>query len=107
MKVLLEHGAQVNASGGYFGSALQAAAYVGSMEGVQLLLQKGAAVNARGGRYGSALQAAKAAGRAKIAEALVDAGAQELDWKNETISGDDSLEFRKVEAVRVRARPSR
>ncbi|KAG9856706.1 hypothetical protein KCU98_g1307, partial [Aureobasidium melanogenum] len=79
MKVLLEHGAQINASGGYFGNALQAAAYVGSMEGVQLLLQKGADVNARGGRYGSALQAAKVAGRTKIAEVLVDAGAQELD----------------------------
>lgn len=78
-RVLLDHGAPVNTSIGYFGNALQAAAYMGSMEAVQLLLQKGADVNARGGRYGSAVQAAKATGHATIAEIFVNAGAQELD----------------------------
>lgn len=58
VKLLLEKGADVNAQGGYFGNALQAASYIGSKEVVRLLLAKGADVNAQGGNYGNALTTA-------------------------------------------------
>ncbi|KAH7205024.1 hypothetical protein BKA60DRAFT_656100 [Fusarium oxysporum] len=51
-------GADVNAQGGEYGNALQAASYNGNRDVVQLLLDKGADVSAQGGRYGNALQAA-------------------------------------------------
>jgi ankyrin repeat protein len=56
--LLLEKGADVNAQGGHYGNALQAAANGGHDSVVTLLLEKGADVNAQGGHYGNALQAA-------------------------------------------------
>jgi ankyrin repeat protein len=56
--LLLEKGADVNAQGGYYGNALQAAANGGHESVVTLLLENGADVNAQGGYYGNALQAA-------------------------------------------------
>jgi ankyrin repeat protein len=56
--LLLEKGADVNAQGGFYGNALQAAAQGGYTSVVTLLLEKGADVNAQGGCYGNALQAA-------------------------------------------------
>jgi ankyrin repeat protein len=47
--LLLEKGADVNAQGGYFGNALQAASSGGHDSVVTLLLDKGADVNAQGG----------------------------------------------------------
>jgi ankyrin repeat protein len=44
----LEKGADVNAQGGYYGNALQAAANGGHDSVVTLLLEKGADVNAQG-----------------------------------------------------------
>ncbi|KAF8239490.1 hypothetical protein L208DRAFT_1237287, partial [Tricholoma matsutake] len=58
VKLLIEKGANVNAQGGFFGNALQAAAYNGNQEIVKLLIEEGANVNAQGGEYGNALQAA-------------------------------------------------
>ncbi|KAK4117923.1 hypothetical protein N657DRAFT_584570, partial [Parathielavia appendiculata] len=57
-RLLLDNGADVNAQGGQYGTALQAAASKGEMEIVRLLLDNGADVNAQGGEYGTALQAA-------------------------------------------------
>ncbi|KAK3946522.1 ankyrin repeat-containing domain protein, partial [Pseudoneurospora amorphoporcata] len=70
VRLLLDHGADVNARGGTYDTALQAAA-VGRRQGVidegggpgwlnvaKALLDYGADVNARGGKYGTALQAA-------------------------------------------------
>ncbi|KAK8064712.1 hypothetical protein PG994_007350 [Apiospora phragmitis] len=57
-KELLETGAEVNAQGGNFGNALQAASLGGHEAIVRLLLEKGAEVNAQGRHYGNALQAA-------------------------------------------------
>ncbi|KAL7935792.1 ankyrin repeat-containing domain protein [Trichoderma chlorosporum] len=65
----------INAQGGLFGSALQAAAYSGQTPTINLLLNRGAHVNARGGKYGSALNAAVIAGNWDIVRILLDAGA--------------------------------
>ncbi|KAI9881508.1 MAG: hypothetical protein M1830_000071 [Pleopsidium flavum] len=75
VRVLLEQGADVNAQGGRYGNALQAASYSGHDEIVQQLLEKGAHVNARGGEYGSALQAASYSGHDKIVQQLLEKGA--------------------------------
>ncbi|KAK1246570.1 hypothetical protein MKX08_000372 [Trichoderma sp. CBMAI-0020] len=68
-------GIDVNAHGGLFGSALQAAAYSGQTPTVVLLLNKGARINACGGKYGSALNAAVIAGNWDTVQILLDAGA--------------------------------
>jgi len=47
MNLLLEKGADVNAQGGHYGNALQAAASEGHGMIVNLLLEKGADVNAQ------------------------------------------------------------
>ncbi|KAK3896805.1 hypothetical protein C8A05DRAFT_48313 [Staphylotrichum tortipilum] len=63
VQTLLDSGTDVNAQGGYYGTALQAACAQGSEADlglVTLLLQSGADVNAQGGYFGSALQAAAA-----------------------------------------------
>ncbi|KAF5353786.1 hypothetical protein D9758_010624 [Tetrapyrgos nigripes] len=86
VKVLVENGADVNAEGGYFGFALQAAAssgklwaygfalqaaaFQGNLDIVKYLVEKGADVNAKGGNYGFALQAA--ADRMDIVKYLVE-----------------------------------
>jgi ankyrin repeat protein len=58
LRVLLEHGANVNWQGGKYGCALQAATANYRLENVKLLLRYGADVNAQGGYYGNALTAA-------------------------------------------------
>lgn len=58
LTLLLDHGAEVNARGGKFGTALQAACTSGEMKRVRVLLDRGADVNIEGGEYGTALQAA-------------------------------------------------
>ncbi|KAK3351875.1 LOW QUALITY PROTEIN: ankyrin repeat-containing domain protein [Neurospora tetraspora] len=65
--VLLQHGADVNAQGGLYGTALQAAAIYRQEEIVELLLKYGADVNAQGGIYGTALQAAATATKSLVA----------------------------------------
>ncbi|CAF3557462.1 unnamed protein product [Fusarium graminearum] len=72
---LMTEGADVNAQGGYFGNALQAASCKGNLEIVQLLLQKGADVNAQGGYFGNALQAASCKGNLEIVQLLLQKGA--------------------------------
>ncbi|KAL6802257.1 ankyrin repeat-containing domain protein [Trichoderma sp. SZMC 28012] len=76
-KWLLEHcpDINVNAQGGFFGSALQAAAYTGRTLLVKLLLDKGADANVRGGKYRSAMNAAVVRGCWDIVEILLKAGA--------------------------------
>jgi ankyrin repeat protein len=66
----------VNAQGGLYGNALQAASVGGSVEVVQLLLDKGAEVNAQGGQYGNALQAASVGGSVEVVQLLLDKGAE-------------------------------
>jgi ankyrin repeat protein len=73
--MLLEKGADVNAQGGYYGNALQAASAEGKKEVVGMLLEKGADVNARGGLYGNALQAAFSEREEEIIGMLLEKGA--------------------------------
>ena len=58
-----------------YGNALQAAAYMGGIEVIQLLLDWGADLNAQGGIYGNALQAASHMGRFRVVQLLLDKGA--------------------------------
>ncbi|KAL4745563.1 ankyrin repeat-containing domain protein [Aspergillus terricola var. indicus] len=68
-------GADTNTQGGEYSNALQAAAYEGYQEIVQLLLYKGADINAQGGFYGNALQAAVSEGLQDIVQLLLGKGA--------------------------------
>ncbi|KAI1307434.1 ankyrin repeat-containing domain protein [Xylaria venustula] len=62
VQLLLDYGAQVNAVGGEYGTALQAAiVHEVDIDVLELLIKHGADVNAVGGEYGTALQAACAA----------------------------------------------
>ncbi|CAN9191527.1 unnamed protein product [Alternaria alternata] len=74
-RMLLDKGADVNAQGGHYGNALQAASAGGHEAMVMLLLDKGADVNAQGGHYGNALQAASAGGHEAMVMLLLDKGA--------------------------------
>jgi ankyrin repeat protein len=75
-KWLLAKGASINAQGGYYGNALQAASYRGHEQIVEILLNKGADVNAQGGIYRNALQAASYGGHKRIVEILLDKSAE-------------------------------
>ncbi|ELR05748.1 hypothetical protein GMDG_07590 [Pseudogymnoascus destructans 20631-21] len=72
---LIEEGVDVNAQGGRYGNALQAASCKGHDKTVEVLLSKGADVNTQGGRYGNALQAASFEGHNKTVEVLLSKGA--------------------------------
>ncbi|KAF7970481.1 hypothetical protein HWV62_23841 [Athelia sp. TMB] len=74
-QLLLENGANINLTGGRYGTALQAACAQDQLELATLLLEKGADVNVAGGIYGTALQAACTRGHLKLAVLLVDRGA--------------------------------
>ena len=74
-------GADVNAQGGRYGNALQAASRYGHFDLVQLLLNNGAAANAQGGEYGNAIKAARSRWAhkdwAQIVQLLLEFGAWE------------------------------
>jgi Ankyrin repeats (3 copies) len=72
---LLEKGADVNAQGGFYSSALQVALYKGHDQIVQQLLKKGSDINAQGGFYCNALQAASCEGHYQIVQQLLEKGA--------------------------------
>jgi ankyrin repeat protein len=75
VKLLLDAGVDVNAQGGKFGNALQAASVNGYEQVVKLLLDAGADVNAQGGHFDSALQAASVNGQEQVVKLLLDTGA--------------------------------
>lgn len=76
VKLLLAKGINVNATGGRYGSALQAAACKGHREVIEALLENGVDVNQTGGEYGNALQGACSYGHRSCAELLLDNGAE-------------------------------
>jgi ankyrin repeat protein len=65
----------VNAQGGNYGNALQAASYRGHGTVVKMLLDAGADVNLQGGKYGNALQAASYRGHGTVVKMLLIARA--------------------------------
>jgi ankyrin repeat protein len=65
----------VNAQGGEYGIALQAASHKGNEAIVGLLFEKGSDVNAQGGEYRNALQAASSRGHEDIVYLLLERGA--------------------------------
>jgi len=67
--------ADINAQGGCYGNALQAASNNGHEKVVQQLLAVGADVNAQGGQYSNALYAASTHGHEKVVQLLLAAGA--------------------------------
>ncbi|KAF2030966.1 ankyrin, partial [Setomelanomma holmii] len=69
VELLLDHGANVSAEGGMWGSALVAAAYGENQKVVELLIDRGADLHFKGGHYGNALQAA-----------CVKAGVETIDY---------------------------
>jgi hypothetical protein len=71
-RLLLDAGADINAQGGFYGSALQAASEGGHEAVVRLLLDKDADVNIQGGQFGSALHAASWGGHEAVVRLLVD-----------------------------------
>jgi hypothetical protein len=70
--MLFNRGADVNAQGGCYGNALQAASRCGHEKAMQVLLNRGKDVNAQGGKYGNALQAASVDGYEKVVQKLLD-----------------------------------
>ena len=71
----LNEGADINAQGGLYGNALQAASFSNNDQIIRMLLDQGADVNVQGGGYGNALQAASFEGHEKVMQILLDQGA--------------------------------
>ena len=75
MHNLKQRGVDPNASGGRYGSALQAATVNGHREAVKFLLSLGVDINRRGGEFGSAIVVAAARGWVDILQILLHEGA--------------------------------
>ena len=75
VELLLDRGADINAVGGNYGTALGAAAFSGNGAIVGLLLERGADINAVGGDYGTALGAAAYHRQEEVVRLLLDRGA--------------------------------
>ena len=67
----------MNAKGGEYGNALQAASFKGNEAIVKLLLENGAEVNAKGGKYENALQAALFSGAEAVVKLLLEASGKQ------------------------------
>jgi ankyrin repeat protein len=74
VELLLNAGANVNAQGGNYGTALQIASLRGREKVVKLLLKAGADANAAGGEYVTALHAASFKGHEEVVELLLKQG---------------------------------
>ena len=72
IQILLDNNADVNAQGGHFGNALQAASEGGHEAAIKLLLDNNTDVNAQGGLFGNALQAASYGGHEAAIKLLLD-----------------------------------
>ncbi|EUC49462.1 hypothetical protein COCMIDRAFT_64937, partial [Bipolaris oryzae ATCC 44560] len=91
LQFMLDAGADINAQGGPYGNALQAATHTSKVEIVKVLLDAGADVNAQGGHYGNALQAARHRRTSMyrddemgiIVKMLLNAGAEDTDQDGE------------------------
>ncbi|KAH6952204.1 hypothetical protein DER45DRAFT_577719 [Fusarium avenaceum] len=77
-RTLVLEGTDVNAQGGVYGNALQAASVNGHLDIVKLLLDNGADTRAQGGRYGNAFQAALFNGHTDVVLLLTN-GAYDIE----------------------------
>lgn len=75
VELLLDLGADINAVGGEFGTALQVACFHGSYDTAALLLRRGADPNIRAGTFNTALQVAYGEGHGEIIDLLYEHGA--------------------------------
>ena len=73
--LLLRRGMDVNSSGHYYGTTLQAASRVGNIEIVERLLKSGAEINILQGVHGTALRAAVIQGHEDLVRMLITQGA--------------------------------
>lgn len=73
VRLLLNHGAPINAESGFHGTALQAASFAGSQAVVELLLNRRADVE-QGGIHGNAMRAAVLGRHTTIVRLLLDYG---------------------------------
>jgi hypothetical protein len=83
--MMLEKGADVNAQGGAFGTALQAAIAQDEKDIVGILLEKGTIFNIWGGIVDATLQVDTAMGKDKLAEASLENEAN-VSTQNEVYS---------------------
>ncbi|KAL6695652.1 ankyrin repeat-containing domain protein [Trichoderma pleuroticola] len=67
----------VNAQGGMFGTALQAAAYSGQTRSIRMLLERRAQISISGGKYRNALNAAVIRGHWDIVDILLEKGKEQ------------------------------
>jgi ankyrin repeat protein len=74
-RLLLDRGDDVNAQGGGYSNALQAASFRGHEQVVKILLDQGADINAQSRDYSNALQAASFRGHEQVVKILLDQGA--------------------------------
>jgi len=75
IKLLLQHGMDVDTAGYYYGTALQAACRVGNIAITQYLLSSGANVNILQGAHATALRAATLGGHEELVRILIASGA--------------------------------
>ncbi|KAK0790679.1 hypothetical protein LTR59_009173 [Friedmanniomyces endolithicus] len=101
VQLLLQQGVDVNAQGGVYGNALQAACCDSSQsEVVQLLLNSGADVNAQGGRYGNALQAACCdSSQSEVVQLLLNSGADLLLDSGADVNAQGGLHSNALQAA--------
>jgi ankyrin repeat protein len=81
VELLINKGANVNAQGGKYGTALQSASAQGSKAMIELLPDTEADVNAQGGKHGTALQAALRAHHAESKMQLLLERGADLNYK--------------------------
>lgn len=78
VRTLIQHGADVNATGGHYGNPMHAACFAGHIDVVRLLLEHGADPHA-GGKFDNALQASLLGGREEVAQVLMENNYQILN----------------------------
>ena len=76
VRMLLDHGANVNADAGEFGTAFVAASSMGHRKIVEILLDRGAKLTTEIDSFSPALDAALVAGHEEVVQMLIDHGAR-------------------------------
>ena len=91
MQMLLDKGADVNAQGGFYGNALQAASYEGQEKVVRLLLSHNTAVNQQDAQGRTPFHMACAGGHMEIIHTLISFGSDptivDLQERNSLLHG--------------------